>query len=138
MGFLEDNQFSIWSFIDHLFRERLEILRGNVKKVLPRALGNKQLQHSLHGYSWTEIWVSDCICPILFATSENEILLPIMHRTSLAKEVCPFIAAQFLDTTEYFGSQLWAHSRQKAWKLPRKEKVSQVETTQRQRAACYD
>lgn len=82
MGFLEDNQFSIWSFIDHLFRERLEILRGNVKKVLPLALENKQLQHSLHSYSW----VSDCICPILFATSEYKILLRNMHRTSLAKE----------------------------------------------------
>jgi len=33
--FLEDNQLSIWSFIDHLFRERLQILRGNVKKILP-------------------------------------------------------------------------------------------------------
>lgn len=86
MGFLEDNQFSLWSFIDHLFRERLEILRGNVKKVLPQTPENKQLQHSLHGYSWTEVWGSDCICLILFATSENEILLPNMHKASLAKK----------------------------------------------------
>lgn len=89
-GFLEHNQSNIWSFIAHLFRERLEILSGNVKKVLRDCMAlNRNLSF------WLTL--------ILFAASENEMLLANTHRTALTKKppnFCPFILTQFLDTTE--------------------------------------
>lgn len=60
--------------------------RENVKKVLPQSLENKQLQHALHGYSW----VSDSICPLRFATSANEILLPNRQENFLRKSFLSF------------------------------------------------